>query len=1144
MLTQTSTLPKAKQILQDVKGKTLSVQERAGLALELAAILLTEAKQSQTIAELNQQDRLARMMQDPMGKVFITQLADQCFRSQNSQRVADQILFLFQKMGIPHFLTPKEQSQLKLFKFLGKSLASVTVPIIKHKIRQETSRVILPGERRALKRFIQKRRDEKVRVNLNHLGEAILGEQEAQKRLNIYLKDLADPDIDYISVKISTISSQINLLAWEDTLHIVCERLKTLYRAASQHLYTLPSGEKVPKFVNLDMEEYRDLYLTVAVFRRVLDDPEFHNYSAGIVLQSYIPESYSIQENLTLWAMQRVAKGGAPIKIRIVKGANLAMEQVDAAFHLWPQAPFTSKWEVDANFKAMLTYGMEPERAHAVHLGIGSHNIFDIAYALLLRSEKSAEEYIILEMLEGMADPLRRVVQEIAGDMLVYSPVAAKQDFAYAIAYLIRRLDENTAPGNFLRYAFELEPGTPEWENQANLFLEACQKMTLVDHHPRRTQNRSIPPLKHDTVSLFQNEPDTDWTLTQNRVWAEDIVKEWSQKELENIPKANLQQIDAALTIAKEAQTSWGATSFKQRSQMLAEVAQSLRHHRGDLIGVMMKETNKTAAEADIEVSEAIDFAEYYRRSLEEIAMLEDISWQPKGTILVTPPWNFPCSIPAGGICSALAAGNCVIVKPACEAIRVGALLVNYFWEAGISREVLQFLPCEDEPEGSALIQDSRVDSVVLTGSTATARLFLKMRPDLNLMAETGGKNSIIVTSLADRDLAIKDIVGSAFGHAGQKCSACSLVILEQEVYDDPRFLEALRDAAASLKVGPSWELSTKVPPLIGPPGPNLLRGLTTLDEGESWLLEPKQDPTYPNLWSPGIKLGVKEGSFTHQNEFFGPVLGVMKAENLQHAIQLANGTPYGLTAGIHSLDEREHAIWINRIKAGNCYINRTITGAIVQRQPFGGCKASSFGKGAKAGGPNYILQLMNPAQIKLPKEKESSSLPFKPLPEWSEEQRNIWEASVGSYAFYWNNYFSKLHDPSKVLGEDNFLKYMPHPKVTLRIQPDDTSLDVERVKAAAYICGTSLEISAFNQESDEKFCKRIEKGEIQHLRLLSKPSSSVMKALGDAGVNLHLGPVLASGRLELLNYLREVSLSYSYHRYGYLGAREASPGK
>jgi RHH-type transcriptional regulator, proline utilization regulon repressor / proline dehydrogenase / delta 1-pyrroline-5-carboxylate dehydrogenase len=1198
MLKHSSSLSKAKNILNSVSGTPITIQQRRDLAIELAACILEEARIIQTKPEKENQEQLSRMLNDPMGRVFITALTDRCFRSKFSGRVADEIDFIIDKFGIPKFLSWGKKIQLKGFRLFGKLLSEMMVSLTKHMLRKETATVILPGEDEELAKHIEKRKSAGVKVNLNHLGEAILGEEEANHRLKIYLADLAKKDIEYISVKISTICSQLNLLAWDETLEILSHRLQQLFRVAKANKYTQENGSFISKFVNLDMEEYRDLHLTVELFQKVLEEPEFFDYSAGIVLQSYLPDAWVIQQRLTTWAMERVSRGGAPIKIRIVKGANLAMERVESSIRSWEQAPYLEKSEVDANFKRMVTYGSQFDRANAVHLGIASHNMFDVSYAMLLRAENNAEPYICFEMLEGMADHMRRVVQQLSGDMVLYCPSATNAEFQNAVAYLVRRLDENTAPQNFLRYAFNLVPGTKIWNAQALLFSEACTSAASVSCTPRRTQNRFHNPIKNDFSSPFCNEPDTDWSLPQNRQWAQKIIETWKLNKVEKIPLvigakhffegdrngigedpshpgktyyeytlANSENLEMALNTAQHAKNLWSNTSPETRASFMMEIAYQLRIHRADLIGAMIADTGKTVPEADVEVSEAIDFAEYYGRNLLEFVSMQDLQWKPKGVVLVVPPWNFPCSIPAGGILAAIAAGNVVIFKPAPEAVLVGWKLSEIIWKAGISKEVMQFINCEDEPEGSKIIRDVRINSIVLTGATETAKHFLKLRPGIDLFAETGGKNAIIVSALADRDLAIRDIIQSGFGHAGQKCSACSLVILEAEVYDDLHFRKQLRDAAASLKVGLAWELSTRLNPLIRIPSPTLMRGLTSLDEGEEWLLEPSQDPSNANLWSPGIKIGVQRGSFSHQTELFGPVLSVMRADNLDMAILLANDTPYGLTSGLHSLDEREQDIWMSRIEAGNCYINRGITGAIVQRQPFGGCKESSFGMGLKAGGPNYLIQLMHSEQVELPNlleplSEELSDLNIIVEPYLNNpKNKELWTASIGSYAYFWNHYFCQDHDPTRLLGQDNILRYVTHDKLVLRLQKGNEPLDLCRVVAGAIVCGAYLEISYdvdenedlikklnfdglihIDNETEAEFIARIENEEIHRIRILSEPSQELLQAFANASCNIIKRPVMANGRVELLCYLREVIFSIDYHRYGYLGIREEEP--
>jgi RHH-type proline utilization regulon transcriptional repressor/proline dehydrogenase/delta 1-pyrroline-5-carboxylate dehydrogenase len=1184
---------KAKEILKSVQGHPLSSEQRREKAIELAGLMLEESRRIQTYKEKQQQRKLACMLNDPIGKTFATNMTDQCFRTNNNARVADQLVYLINRFGIPKFLSPLKKIQLFLFKYIGKPFSFISVSLAKRMLRKETENVILPGEPKSLLKHIKKRRKDGIHINLNHLGEAILGEDEAKHRLTVYLNDLASPDIEYISIKISTIYSQISYLAWEDTLSILEQRLKQLYRAAQSHQYVHSNGKRTPKFVNLDMEEYHDLHLTVALFKRVLDDPEFFQHSAGIVLQAYLPDAFLHQQELTNWAINRVNMGGAPIKIRLVKGANLAMEQVEASLKGWPQAPYLSKTCTDTNYKQMLSYAFTSERAASVHTGVGSHNLFDIAFTMIFRVERGIEKYVSFEMLEGMADHLRRVVQSLTGNMLLYCPAATKHEFQNAVAYLMRRLDENTAPENFLRHAFDMLPGTAEWQNQADLFSRSCQEFNEIENTPRRSQSRLSPPCRPNFHTYFENEPDTDWSLPQNIKWAEMITKKWHKKYFGIIPLviggeelssglpteskidpsypknelyryaiASHLEVEFSLKTAEKALEKWSKLPLNDRLALIDEASHHLRCKRENLIGVMLADTAKTIEEADVEVSEAIDFATFYRRSVEELYSLKEIEWSPKGIILVAPPWNFPCSISAGGILAALAAGNAVIFKPAPESILVGWQLVNILWEAGISKEILQFFCCTDDPVGSSLVQDPRISVVILTGATSTAKKFMKLRPGKDLIAETGGKNAIIITRMADRDLAIKDLLQSAFGHSGQKCSACSLAILEKEVYDDPNFRRQLKDAASSLKVGLPWYLSTKINPLIRKPSPELQRGLVYLDEDEEWLLKPEQSSINPNLWSPGIKLGVKPGSFMHQTELFGPVLAVMRAENLSQAIEWANATPYGLTAGIHTLDEREKAFWLDRIIAGNCYINRTITGAIVRRQPFGGCKDSSFGHGAKAGGPNYLISLMQAKIVKMPAEREPLSANIVRLHQlmnqenFSVDKLELWLACVGSYAFYWNHLFSKSYDPSKIKGQDNFLYYLPRKGLVLRMQKKDCFLDILKVVAASLTCGTSLEISvssgilnssqmkcicelslvAIVEENENQLINRIKNKLVVDVRFISQTSQELQQTIAETACRFLIAPAMACGRIELLHYLREVSLSSNYHRYGYVG--------
>lgn len=1067
----------------------------AAKAVELAERLLRSALMQRLPQEKQQAERMAGLISDPAAKRLSMAMTDRLVRSRDPVRAASGWRRLLRAFGLPRGFGWAQQGLLAAGAAASWVLPGTVIEAVRRRMRDESKGVILPAEDAPLSRYLADRAHGGWRVNLNQLGEAVLGEEEAKHRLNSVLALLARDDVSYVSVKISAIFSQINLQAWDDTLSEIKDRLRQMYRAA------MPKG----KFVNLDMEEYRDLALTVAAFREVLSEPEFRRLSAGIVLQAYLPDSWAVLQGLTEWARQRMADGGVPMKVRIVKGANLAMEQVEAEMHGWSAAPYPSKPETDANFKRMLDFACQPENTAAVRIGVASHNLFDVALALVLREMRGVGTAVEIEMLEGMANHQARAVREAAGSLLVYAPVVHEENFGSALAYLIRRLDENTADENFLRHLFELEPGSAAWEEQKQRFLIAWQQRDRVSGDSRR----EVLPVH--VARGFYNTPDTDWTQAKHRERLEQaaVPQPWKTMS-EQAP------LEVMLATAVEAQSAWAAMGNSGRAAILRRCAEVMESHRFETIVLLREEGKKAIPDADTEVSEAVDFARYYASTGSASSRAKAA---PLGTVVVTPPWNFPFAIPCGGVLAALMAGNTVILKPAPEVMAIGAWLVQQLWEGGVPHEVLQFARIDDGEEGRALISDPRVSAVVLTGAYETARLFQSWRPSLRLFAETSGKNSIIVSALADRDLAIKDIVRSAFGHAGQKCSAASLAILEAEVHDDPAFLRQLHDAAASLAVGPASDPRSVVTPLIRPAGESLQRALTTLDEGESWLLEPRQDPDDPCLWSPGIKLGVKAGSWFHQTECFGPVLGLMRAKDLDEAARMQNAVSFGLTAGFHSLDEAEIAVWREKVEAGNLYINRAITGAIVQRQPFGGWKRSSIGPGAKAGGPNYV-NLFRRQEV---------------------EDAEAMTGATASYHAAWRDHFSKAHDPSALRAESNEFCYRPCRGVILRLDAADPVAE-ELARTAASLCGAPLVISRATEESASDFAARLpalaQHAEFLRTLSLHPPEDEILRAAHAADLNWIDAPMSAAGRVELTRWLREQTVSETRHRYGNLMPR------
>lgn len=1166
--------------LKQLKGREISDEEVAELAVGLAAEILNAANRGQKFSERYQGWKMSRMMRDPMGKTLTLALADQVFRPPTDARSASQFRYLTDEYGIPTYLPVHEQIAMRLGAAASVLAPDVVMPAITAKMRSESDGVILPSEDVTLTPHLRKRRKQGTRMNINQLGEAILGEEEAGHRMQQVIARLQSPDCEYISVKISAIFSQINLVAYDATLERIKERLRTLYRTAMEHAFAREDGSVSPKFVNLDMEEYRDLHLTCDAFKQVLDEQEFMGMKAGIVLQAYLPDSFEVQKDLTGWARQRVANGGAPIKIRIVKGANLAMEQVEASLHDWEQAPYHTKADVDANYKRMVHYGCAPENAKAVQLGVASHNLFELAYAMLLRAGYGVEEYVEFEMLEGMANHQARAVRDAVGGLLLYAPVVRKEDFHSAIAYLVRRLDENTAEENFLHDLFGMKVGSASWNRQKEMFLAACRRRNGVSTVPNRTQDRSAERHVLDLGKPFHNEADTDWSLRHNMRWVLEKIEAFKSHAPATVPVqiageetitgrlevgrdpsrpgveayryslADAAGVDRALQCAAGAQPAWQARPPGERARLIKQVAVEIANARGDIIPVMVMDGGKSAPEADAEISEAIDFANYYADSLQAPGFFDGTSLRALGTIVVTPPWNFPFAIPCGGILAALMAGNTVIIKPAPEAVLTAWEMVRLLWKAGIPKQAVQFVPCPDNEIGRGLVADPRTSGVILTGAYETGRMFQGWKPGMNLFAETSGKNSLIITAAADPDQAVKDLVKSAFGHAGQKCSAASLAIIEADVYDNPNFMRQLRDAAASLKVGSAWDPASVVTPVIRDPDRNLKRAQTTLDDNEQWLLEPQMVDGNPCLWSPGIKLGVDPGSWYRRTECFGPVLGLIRVSSLEQAIRVQNDSCFGLTGGIHSLDAREIAQWRDQVEVGNAYINRSITGAIVRRQPFGGWKNSCFGPGAKAGGPNYVAILGEWRQDRLPEMRgairpEVGRLLAK-LTQHLPESADALAAAAGSYAHWWKLEFSREHDPSQLHGENNHFRYRPHRRILFRAvgMRDE---EIGYVLLAAATCGVALDISveratpllagvghAVIEETEAALIKRLPACGKHYgsLRAVG-PSAALQRAANDAALQTIRSVPLANGRLELLGYLREQSVSETTHRYG-----------
>ncbi|EAH8337709.1 aldehyde dehydrogenase family protein [Campylobacter upsaliensis] len=1160
-------------------------------SIALAEELQSKIEQNLSTSERQFHAKMQKLLNNPKNKVMLIELLDRSFRCKDKKASFELIEHTLNKFGIADFFSAFEKFLLFSFLNFGKLSPNLSVPFFISHLRNDTKAMVLDADENFLAPHITKRKNEQnITLNVNLIGEEVLGEAESKYRMQKYEEALKSSYITYISIKITTIFSQINIIDFDYSKDEVVKRLDKLYALALEE----QNRQGVSKFINLDMEEFRDLELTVAAF---MESVGKFDIKAGIVLQAYIPDSYEYLKKLLAFSKERVLKGMQPIKIRFVKGANMESEETIASQRGWELPTFERKIDTDSNYNKMLDLVLEDENYKYINVGIASHNIFEIAYAYTRIKEAGASESFTFEMLEGMSLQCSYELSKMH-DLILYAPVCDEAHFNNAIAYLVRRLDENTSEDNFMRYFFNLKVGSKEWEEQKSLFLNALEGIKTLDNTTHRKQDRTktqnVP--SSYTTKTFTNESDTDFILSQNRLWAQNIKAKYenlsdydvypvageldfTQADLNTLEVkdkiahrtigtaylAGENELKAALKVAKN-------SNFTQKSSdeiygILAKVAKLMRERRGDLIGLAALETGKTFLEIDPEVSEAIDFVEFYPHSLETLKKQNpNTTFKPKGIGVTIAPWNFPVGISVGTIAAPLAAGNVVLYKPSSLSMLTGYKLCECFWDAGIPRDALIFLPAKGSDISKYILSDEAVKFSILTGGEDTAYAMLEANPTLLLSAETGGKNATIVSKFADRDSAVKNIIHSAFSNSGQKCSATSLLVLEDEVYEDEEFKKALVDAAASLAVGSPFVFKNKLGALCDKPSEKLIKAINELEAGEEWALKPQFIDDNAHLMTPGIKYGVKKGAFTHMNELFAPLLSVIRAKDLQEAIELVNATGYGLTAGFESLDEREWEYFHTHIEAGNIYINKPTTGAIVLRQPFGGVKKSAIGFGRKVGIYNYITQFMD-IEAKADTNLLDSPLAnaLEKLSKASDESTQATLANATlmakSYAYHYKHEFSVARDYVNIRGEDNLFSYTRIKNLAFRVCEQDSLQDILGVIIGCHTLGLSPLVSHdsaqssiikelkkickavdlgadFVEENEEQFIAKISKFErIRYHAKADKNSPLYQATAKEAKIIIRDKPLL-NGRFELLFYHNEKALSVSYHRYGNLGIR------
>jgi RHH-type proline utilization regulon transcriptional repressor/proline dehydrogenase/delta 1-pyrroline-5-carboxylate dehydrogenase len=889
-------------------------------------------------------------------------------------------------------------------------VAPVAAAAIRRQMVSFAGRFILGSDAAAALPRLRALRRRGLGFTLDVLGEASVGESEAAAYQQRYLELLEglrrevaawppDPVLDRaawgavprvnISIKITSLFSQIDPLGTRRSIEAVKDRLRPIFRKA----------QATGAFVNLDLEQFRYRDLTFAVFKELLEEDEFAGYDeAGIVVQAYLRDAENDVRDLIAWARahRRV------VTVRLVKGAYWDYETVLAAQEGWPPPVFTHKPDSDVNYERITRLMLE--HPGQIRSAFASHNVRSLACAIAgaeaLGLPSDAYE---VQMLHGMGEPIKAAVRSLGLRLREYAPVG---ELIPGMAYFVRRLLENTANESFLRLTFA------DGADRDRL-VRAPVGSADVDGAARRLP--ASAPTDPAFPGSFANQPHADFARPENReafaaalervgsgVAAGGLGRHWPlwiggepvdtadrttsvnparpAETVGTVALAGPVEAERAVEAARTAFVSWSEAPVAERARVLFRAAELMRRESLDLAALEVFEAGKTWREADADVGEAVDFLEYYGREILRLDADGQLArgrehdadaLSPLGVALIVAPWNFPLAILTGMTSAALVTGNTVIVKPAGPTPVIGAQLARILHEAGAPAGTVNYLPCPGGTVGEQLVRHPDVELIAFTGSKDVGLRIIEQaashpsrRGLKQVIAEMGGKNALIVDADADLDVAVMESVVSAFHYQGQKCSAASRIVVLESAYDE--FLTRFVDAARSVAVGPPEDPASRMGPVITAEARATIERYIDQGkrEGRPVLTTDPPKGGWPGggyYVGPHIFADVAPEAVIAQEEIFGPVVAVIKARDMDEALAIANGTQYALTGSLISRSPAAIARVRREFLVGNLYINRGTTGALVERQAFGGFKLS--GVGSKAGGPDYLAQFMGEAR-------------------------------------------------------------------------------------------------------------------------------------------------------------------------------------
>ncbi|HMF81454.1 MAG TPA: L-glutamate gamma-semialdehyde dehydrogenase [Candidatus Acidoferrum sp.] len=945
---------------------------------------------------------MALSMRDERFKVQLFRFVDVLPSLRHSREIIDHLNEYFSDDGFGPFVGTGVH--------LARIVPWASGPILRWNVSGMAHQFIAGKNPEDVIKTLRKRRSQKIGFTVDLLGEAVVSEADADEYAARYLdlleklaretKNWTDPlgknselfPVVNLSVKISALYSQINPADPADAIAHLAPKLRPLLRRARE----------VGAFINFDMESYAHKNTTLELFKTIFTEEEFGNWPhAGIVIQAYLRDSEADLRDLIEWGRKR----GTRFAVRLVKGAYWDYETTKSLQNGWDCPVYFQKPESDANFETLTRLLLENESI--VTAAFGSHNVRSIAHAQAFADELGIDcSRFEFQLLYGMAGPIKRALVEMGYRVREYCPVGA---LLPGMAYLVRRLLENTSNEGFLRAKFAenvsanellrdprdlIKPAVAGIGNPGGIAPSLGKNSTSLDIAPadvyrnsplvnfvyKDSQEKMQGALREVRKRFGEKYP---LVIGGEKIWTDQLTPSVNPSAPDEVvgygSEAGISEAERAVRAAREAFGKWSRTPFEERARLLERAADIMERRRYELSAVEVFEVGKPWNEADGDIREAIDFCRFYAQQMRRLGRPkltqrvpgEDSyhHYWPRGVAFVIAPWNFPIAILCGMASAGVVTGNTVIMKPSEQSIVCGAMLMQVFEEAGVPSGVLNFLSGHGSVIGAHLVDHKDVDMIAFTGSREVGLKIWEsagitrpgQRELKRVICEMGGKNAMIVDSDADVGEAVGYSIYSAFGFQGQKCSALSRLILLEENYD--RVMERLIPAAASLRVGNPEEPGIMVGPVIDEAAYRRILDYIEVGKSEATLAYQAKDlPPQGYFIPPTIFTDVKPNMRIAREEIFGPVLSVLKVHDLDEALEVANGTDYALTGGFFSRSPANIERVKAQLEAGNVYINRSCTGAIVGRHPFGGFKMS--GSGTKAGGEDYLLNFLVPRVV------------------------------------------------------------------------------------------------------------------------------------------------------------------------------------